>query len=178
MSVPSIDRRAVRTRGAIRRAFASLALHRPYDAIRVEDICSEARVGRSTFYAHFAGKDDLLRRVFDGLQASLNAARAANPAIPFAWVEAVFAHAADRPSHLCLGASGRRADIARSALRAVFGAELRRDFVAAGASADMSARVAMAAGGLLGLFEWWLADGARRPSAEMAAVFRRTWGQV
>ena len=102
MSVSSIDRRAVRTRGAIHRAFAALALQRGYEAIRVDDICSQAGVGRSTFYAHYAGKDDLLRRVFDHLRHALTAARSERPAGSPAWVDTLFAHAAGRPSHLCL----------------------------------------------------------------------------
>jgi AcrR family transcriptional regulator len=174
MSVSSIDRRAVRTRGAIHRAFAALALHRSYDAIRVDDICSQAGVGRSTFYAHYAGKDDLLRRAFDHLRRALAAARSAGQARPFAWVEALFAHAAGRHSHLCLFAGGRRAEIARTELRAILGAELRRDLAGISLPEELSPRVAMGTAALLALFEWWLADGAQRPPAEMAALFCRT----
>lgn len=175
MSAPNIDRRAVRTRSAIHRAFAALTLHRSYETIRVDDICSGAGVGRSTFYAHYAGKDDLLRRVFDHLRSGLAAARSADPA-PFAWVEMVFVQATGRRSHLCLFAGGRRAEMARAELRAILSAELRRDLAAA-TSRDLSAHVAMATAALLGLFDWWLADGANRPSAEMAALFRRAVAQ-
>jgi AcrR family transcriptional regulator len=56
------DRRVQRTRLGILMAFNSLVLERGYDAITVRDIIAHANVGRSTFYEHFANKDDLLRR--------------------------------------------------------------------------------------------------------------------
>src|SRR5262249_18296888 len=46
---------------------ASLIQKKDYEAITVEDICAAADVGRSTFYAHYAGKDDLKR---SGLEQS------------------------------------------------------------------------------------------------------------
>ncbi len=54
------DRRVRRTRLAIFEAFKTLVLSRRYDEIRVADIIEEADVGRSTFYDHFTGKDDVL----------------------------------------------------------------------------------------------------------------------
>jgi hypothetical protein len=92
----------------------------------------------------------------------------------FAWVEAVFAQAAGRPSHLCLFAGGRRAEIARAELRAMLAVELRRELASACPPDDLSARVAMTTGSLLSLLEWWLADGARRPPAEIAGLFRQS----
>jgi len=57
--IPS-DRRAQKTQRALRDAFAQLVHSRPYDEIQVGDIVADAEVGRSTFYEHFRGKDDLL----------------------------------------------------------------------------------------------------------------------
>ena len=54
------DRRVRRTRLAIFEAFKTLVLSRRYEDIRVADIIEEADVGRSTFYDHFTGKDDVL----------------------------------------------------------------------------------------------------------------------
>ena len=54
------DRRVRRTRHAIFEAFTDLVLTRRYDEIRVGDIIDKADVGRSTFYDHFKGKDDVL----------------------------------------------------------------------------------------------------------------------
>lgn len=54
------DRRVRRTRGALTGAFARLVHGRRYGEIRVQDILEQADVGRSTFYDHYRGKDDLL----------------------------------------------------------------------------------------------------------------------
>jgi len=54
------DRRVRRTRKAVLDAFFGLVLERRYDEIKVDDIVERARVGRSTLYEHFPGKDAIL----------------------------------------------------------------------------------------------------------------------
>jgi AcrR family transcriptional regulator len=55
----SSDRRVRRTRRALISAFNRLVLTQRYEDIRVGDIIEAADVGRSTFYDHFSGRDDL-----------------------------------------------------------------------------------------------------------------------
>lgn len=54
------DRRTVRTRRALLSAFIELVLERGYAAIGIAAIVERADIGRSTFYAHFRSKDELL----------------------------------------------------------------------------------------------------------------------
>ena len=53
------DRRSQRTRLALGDALVALMMERGYDAISIKDIIDHANVGRSTFYSHFADKDEL-----------------------------------------------------------------------------------------------------------------------
>ena len=57
---PAKDRRIQRTQRLLREALASLIREKPYNSIVVKQILDHANVGRSTFYAHFRDKDDLL----------------------------------------------------------------------------------------------------------------------
>ncbi len=65
------DRRAQRTRQALSHALIALIQEKRYDAITVQDICDRANVGRSTFYAHYQDKDDLLASNFQQVMAGL-----------------------------------------------------------------------------------------------------------
>ncbi len=55
-----MDRRQRKTRQAIYEAFEALMAHAHYRDITVAHIIERADIGRSTFYAHFETKDDLL----------------------------------------------------------------------------------------------------------------------
>ena len=54
------DRRSQRTRHLLSEALVELIREKDYNAITVSDIIDRANIGRSTFYAHYHDKDDLL----------------------------------------------------------------------------------------------------------------------
>jgi AcrR family transcriptional regulator len=54
------DRRVQKTRTLLHGALASLVHEKSYDDIIVKEILARANVGRSTFYAHYRDKDELL----------------------------------------------------------------------------------------------------------------------
>ena len=60
MQTKKPDRRIQRTQEALRNALVELILEKGYPKITVQNIIDRANVGRSTFYAHFLDKDDLL----------------------------------------------------------------------------------------------------------------------
>lgn len=66
-----IDRRSERSRRLLSNALIALMLERRYDTITVQDILDRADIGRSTFYAHYLDKEDLLvsnfKQVLDAL---------------------------------------------------------------------------------------------------------------
>ena len=54
------DRRVQKTQQSLRDALVALMREKNYDSIVIKEILDRANVGRSTFYAHFLDKDDLL----------------------------------------------------------------------------------------------------------------------
>jgi AcrR family transcriptional regulator len=59
------DRRTQRTQQALMEALLDLLKVKHYDAISVKEIIEKANVGRSTFYAHYQTKDELLMSSFE-----------------------------------------------------------------------------------------------------------------
>lgn len=66
------DRRSQRTRQALGDALVELMMEKGYDAISIKDIIERANVGRSTFYSHYADKEELFVGQLDRLMALLN----------------------------------------------------------------------------------------------------------
>ena len=54
------DRRSQRTRRLLGDALVALLVEKRYDTITVQDIIERANVGRTTYYAHYKDKEDLL----------------------------------------------------------------------------------------------------------------------
>lgn len=67
------DRRSRRTRRLIAHALVDLMLEQRYDRITVQNIIDRADVGRSTFYAHYRDKEDVLAQESERVLALLYA---------------------------------------------------------------------------------------------------------
>lgn len=55
-----MDRRIQRTRELLQQAMIELVVEKGYEAISIQDITDRANVARTTFYLHYADKDELL----------------------------------------------------------------------------------------------------------------------
>lgn len=56
----SADRRVQKTKKLLSDALVSLILEKGYEEVSIQDILDRANVGRSTFYAHYENKEQLL----------------------------------------------------------------------------------------------------------------------
>jgi AcrR family transcriptional regulator len=83
MEAKKEDRRSKRTRKLLSDALVALLLEKRYDKITVQDILDRADVGRSTFYSHYQGKEDLLvsdfEQMLDMLSQHVEEGQASSP---------------------------------------------------------------------------------------------------
>src|SRR5262245_35421101 len=110
---PRLDRRVRRTRDLLGSALVQLIQEKAFDAITVQEVLERAGVSRSTFYAHFSDKDDLLLSDADEFFASMagRLGRCAERSERLAPVHEFFAHVAEAsPFVSALVAAGKLDD--------------------------------------------------------------------
>jgi AcrR family transcriptional regulator len=185
-SVSKMDRRVRRTRDALGGALRALIQAQTFDTITVQHVLERARVGRSTFYAHYRDKHDLfLSDVEDFLEnMSTWLSRSHEASNRIAPVRELFAHVAEmRPLHTALLSSNKFRDFTELAegyfARSI---EKRLEELPASRTVARAPRTAMAhafAGALLSLMSWWLDHGALASPAEMDELYHRmVWSGV
>jgi AcrR family transcriptional regulator len=166
------DRRVRKTRAALREALVELILEKGYSAVTVGDIADRADVGRTTFYAHFTDKDDLLLSGFAEMhEAPISAAGETGVARLAALARDMVMHA-DGERRLYRAVFGYRGAGPLQArlegeLAAFVESALEQEYPAAAPQTRaMAARIV--ATGFLGLISWWL-DGDQPVPAETIA---------
>jgi AcrR family transcriptional regulator len=174
------DARVRRTRDALGDALIALMQEKPFETITVQDVLDRAHVSRSTFYAHYSDKDDLLmsdaEEFFEALSMALSArGDKSDRVFP---VKEFFTHLADvQPFFKALVKSGKfhenmelaRGHFARGIERRL--AELPRGHSIP--AKDLPAIAFTHAGALLSLLTWWLDRGMKEPPEEMDQLFHR-----
>ena len=176
----TIDRRAARTRRALSRALLSLMLRQGYETISVQDIIEEADVGRSTFYAHYAGKEDLLRSGFGMLRDELRQARQAHASVaaasdePLAFSLAMFEHGAQYADHYRALASGRGGTVMEVEVRRVL-SELVREELRGMDDSSISRELVIqfVVGTFLTALGWWFERKPKLTPMQIDAMFRQ-----
>ena len=162
------DRRVRKTREALHAAFASLIVSQGYDRTSVQQVLDAADVGRSTFYAHFSGKEALLRSGFERLRHDL-AAEAAAEGGPFAFVLPLLEHARRHSGLYAALLNGSGGTIAQAEMRAIVRPLVERDLEAYDVTDRRVAAVFLMAG-LLAAMEDWLPGTGRDPRPILAAL--------
>jgi AcrR family transcriptional regulator len=174
------DARVRRTRDALGDALVALMQEKPFEAITVQDVLDRAKVGRSTFYAHYSDKDDLLmsdaEEFFESLSTVLSLSGDKSERVfP---VQEFFSHIIEAKQFLdALISSGKFHDNMELA-RGQFarGIERRLSELPRAQSIPANERPAIAfahAGALLALLAWWIDRGMKQPPAEMDQLFHR-----
>lgn len=188
---PRPDRRVARSRRRLKQALLELLHTESYEDITVQDIADRADVGRSTFYAHFESKEDLL---FDGLDAHLmqltdRIPQGVSPeqdAVRFRFSLAMLRHVMDQRAFFeatIVGASDSRIrDVSAGILTDMVRVELERlhpeeDWLPdlpPGFDADQlrSARARAVVGAFMALVAWWLRSADHLSAEAVDQVFQ------
>jgi AcrR family transcriptional regulator len=180
------DARVRRTRDALGDALIALMQEKPFDTITVQDVLDRAHVSRSTFYAHYSDKHDLLmsdaEEFFEAISMALSShGDKSDRVFP---VQEFFAHLSDvQPFFKALVKSGKyqeNMELARGHFAR--GIERRLSELPRARSIPSNQLPAIAfthAGALLSLLTWWLDRGMRESPAEMDELFHRmVWNGV
>jgi AcrR family transcriptional regulator len=180
MTLPQQDRRIQRTQQTLLEALIELLKVRHYDAISVKDIIEKANIGRSTFYAHYQTKDDLLKSGFERvldmlLEQVVFDATARNltlDTVPF------FRHAQGHADLYCTLAWGSGFEVITTQGLAALGAKFQQclaQFVVAERplSVPLSALSYSLAGSLLILLKWWLENDLPGSPEAMDDIFQQ-----
>jgi AcrR family transcriptional regulator len=174
------DRRSVRTKAALERSLLALIRRKRYEAITIQDICDAADVGRSTFYAHYQGKDDLKRRGLDHLRDQLIDAQTttamSSDARCLRFSLPMFEHAR---SHLDVYRAMKRnrgGSIALGRIREII-CDLVREEIKASTEGrpDIAPELAVQylVGAYMAVLVWWLDGGAQLAPERVDAMFRQ-----
>lgn len=174
------DRRTKRTQQTLFDALIDLLKVKHYDSISVKDIIEKANVGRSTFYAHYQTKDDLLKSgfervldmlleqvVFDETNCSLTLD-----------TTPLFRHAQNHAELYRTLAWGSGFDVITTQGQAALGEKFHQrliQHVSAGRqpSVPLSALSYSLSGSLLILLKWWLENGMPGSPESMDGIFQQ-----
>jgi AcrR family transcriptional regulator len=163
------DRRVRRTRTALQNALFEIVVQRNYEAITVADICDAADVGRSAFYQHFKGKDDLLRSGFARLEADLSVTEVGQDiSFSAAFLEHALQH---RMLYRALMRS-QAGPIVSASIRRVLGAQATGSLAPESPSGiPRDLRATLLVDLLYSLTRWWLDRDATQTVSEIDAMF-------
>ena len=187
MSLGTIDRRVARTRTLLHNALLASLRGKHYDTITVEDLCAKAKIGRSTFYAHYTSKDDLLRARLKHLGDTLRerrraAATAQAPRQGLLFSGIMFEHAYEHV-HLHRHLLGNRGgSIAFAMIRDMLAELVREEIAPAGRETGGDALIedfttAYIVGAFMAVMDWWMKQGVALPPQRVDALFQRAVAQ-
>ena len=173
------DRRVTRTKRALKEALTDLILEKGYEAVTVQHVIDRADVGRSTFYAHFLDKDDLLMAILADLDMPAPDTTTWKPDDPaFGWTLGLFRHFGSGKRLFKAVASGQSSALARretvEKLERLARAELSRLKAARKLDAfKLELVVRFLVGTFIGFMDWWMREeNEHLPAEQVDHAFR------
>ncbi|MDZ7936845.1 MAG: TetR/AcrR family transcriptional regulator [Rhodoferax sp.] len=179
-----IDRRVQKTLLALHRALIALILEKGYDAITIKDIIDRANVGRSTFYAHYTDKGQLLASGLIDLGKALSAHQKAErvkhkgAAVPFSFSLPLFKHAQEYKD-VYRAMLGRQAGaVVAGHLRDVLTELVTDDLTmstprTSPVTVPTEALIQFIVGAVMSMLTWWVDEPTGLGADEVDMVFRQ-----
>ena len=175
-----IDQRIRRTHERLGSALVALIQERPIDEVTVQEVLDRAAVGRSTFYVHFRGKDDLLLSQLEKFLENMSTALSnrKEESLRVVPVAELFAHiGSQKKLYRALADSGRLNDFWDLA-QGYFSRGIERRLRESGRLSsvpqrELRARSSALAGSMLSLLRWWLDGGAKESPRAIDDLFHR-----
>lgn len=174
------DRRSSKTQRALFSAMSTLVEKKPYAEVTVKDLIEEADVARSSFYAHFRDKDDLLLNGFKeiGINSASDIFSNTDDAQGYPDFATVIFHGSEQwksMARACLSLDATT--VASHHLRNMLIIQtrdwLKQSDKACAKPADLEATVHYLASALLGLLTWWVSNDFPQSADIMSDKFNK-----
>ena len=169
------DRRSQRTRHLLGEALVELIREKDYNTITVSDIIDRANIGRSTFYAHYHDKDDLLVGELDRVIEVLSRRIPDHEESPFFPSLGLFRHVGEEYELYKALLWGSGIDLLIKHLQKSLSKrieqglqESRKEF-----NVPLPILASFIAGSFLTLLKWWLENKMIYSPEEMDEIFKR-----
>lgn len=163
------DRRTRKTTAALWRALLALLQEHTWDAITVQMIADRADVARSTFYAHYPTKQDLLDAGFACTAIDLCSEVLARPPVPgrLATLDWLVGHLSDSRGFLRRLKGSTGGQIIQTRFRQTVANLLAQELARNGAAPDAQ-RMTFLIGGIFAVAEAWAEKGGPEPPEILA----------
>ena len=175
-----MDRRQRKSRAAIFSAFNRLLEREAYSSITVQEIIDEADVGRTTFYAHFPTKDDLLKELSNEIldhvfSDSLNRESTHDFSDKVDEYEPVISHILyhirDNSMNITRILTSDSSSIFMRHFKERFSSYLENMIVSTGFPIPKSYAIDMLSSGLVSTIEWWISQELKDVPEKVASYY-------
>lgn len=174
------DRRVQRTRKLLQKTLIELIGERGYDAITIKDIVDRANVGRTTFYLHYNGKDELFMSCHEAIVSGFHSLHLRareellSPEAPEGMI-AAYRHLLDTRALLYPIFQGRDGPLLLRRIRDRSAQEIEASLRAAFGETDSNVPLKLLANYLAGaqiaLVQWWLEKRQPHSPEDLARAF-------